>query len=63
MLLDIEQIIGYSVLLDTRQTQDRLLDPVDKLNCQLQWPDQIGFNIVSLYILLRANQVIFNHCF
>ena len=35
-----------------------------KLNCQLQWPGQIGFIIVSLYVLLRAYQltvvIIFN---
>ena len=30
---------------------------VDKLYCQLQWPGQIGFIIVSLYALLRAYQL------
>ena len=36
------------------RSQDRLLDIVDKLNCQLQWPGQIGFITVSLYVLLTA---------
>ena len=27
------------------ESQDRLLDTVDKHNCQLQWPGQIGFII------------------
>ena len=35
-------------------SQDRLLDTVDTLNCQLQWSGQIGFIVVSLYVLLRA---------
>ena len=66
MLTDIEHIIGYKylcVLLDiiwiTDESkdisQDGLLDTVNKLNCQLEWPGQIGFIIVSLYVLLRAN--------
>ena len=39
------------------RSQDRLLDTVDKLNCQLQWPGQISFIIVLLYVLLRAYQL------
>ena len=46
------------------RTDHIVLDTVDKLNCQLEWPGQIGFIIVSLYVLLRANQltviIIFN---
>ena len=38
-------------------SQDRLLDTVDKLKCQLQWSGQIGFIIVSQYVLLRAYQL------
>ena len=62
MLSDIERITGYRYLciaLDGSQdiSQDRLLDTLDKLNCQLQWPGQIGFIIVSLYVLLRAYQL------
>ena len=41
----------------TDHRQDRLLDTVDKLNCQLHWSSQIGFIIVSLYVLLRACQL------
>ena len=69
-LLDIEWITGYRYLClwtsggSQDRSQDRLLDTVDKLNCQLQWPGQIGFIIVSLYVLLRAYQltviIIFN---
>ena len=46
--------IRISVLVDRSQdtSQDRLLDTVDKLNCQLQWSGQISFIIVSLYVLL-----------
>ena len=40
------------------RSQDRLLDTVDKCNSQLQWPGQTGFIIVSLYMLLRAYQLI-----
>ena len=51
--------------MDHRRPQDRLLDTVDKLSCQLHWPGEIGFIIVSLYILLRAYQltviIIFNY--
>ena len=75
MLTNIEQIIGYKylcVLLDTTwitdgsndRSQDGLLDTVHKINCQLEWPGQIDFIIVSLYVLLRAYQltviIIFN---
>ena len=61
MLSEIEQVSGYRYLwiLDGSEdrSQDRLLDTVDILNCQLQWPGQIGFIIVSLYVILRAYQL------
>ena len=47
------QILNGSQTLDGShdRSQDRLLDLVDKNYCQLQWPGQIGFIIVSLYVL------------
>ena len=57
MLSDIEQITGYRYLCVSGHQMDRLLDTMDILNYQLQWPRQIGFIIVSLYVLLRAYQL------
>ena len=54
MLSDIDVLVDIKGSPDT--SQDRLLDTVDKLNCQLQWPGQIGFISVSLCVLLRAYQ-------
>ena len=39
------------------RSQDRLLDTVDKLKCQLQWSGQIGFSSVTLCVLLRSYQL------
>ena len=56
MLVDIGRITGHI----TGQTAGY----GGQTNCQLQWPGQIGFIIVSLYVLLRAYQltaiIIFN---
>ena len=43
------------MLVDTLDgSQDTLLDIVDKLSCQLQWPGQYDIIIESLYVVLRA---------
>ena len=55
--LNRSQDTDICVLVTLDRSQDRLLDTVDKFNCQLQWLSQIGFIIVSLYILLRAYQL------
>ena len=54
----LSNITGYRYL-DRSQdrSQNRLLDTVDKRNCQSQWSGQIGFIIVSLYVTLRAYQL------
>ena len=58
-----ENILCYRILNGSQDTyicvsgHQTMLDTVDKLFCQLQWPGQIGFIIVSLYVLLRAYQL------
>ena len=67
MLSDIEQITGYRYLcqwiLDGLQdtSQDRLLDTVDKVNCQLQWPGQIWFHYHILVCPIESIPVDRNH--
>ena len=53
VLVDIGEITGQI----TGRTTGQIADIVDKLNYQLQWSGQIGFIIVSLYVLLRAYQL------
>ena len=36
-------------------SHDRLLDTVDKLNCHLQWPGEIGFiSVLNKFIKLNS---------